>query len=366
MALCRYTRILAANGLIRPLAWRASVKETALTTDRSIPSAAVTPPQTAASADSSLAEALAPAVQPVVATASQHGLQAFAGGWAAHKDRHCIWIVTPENYTHSHAFDEVALGLQGAFEELGGSAPIVTQARQFAGRAPIIYGANLLAAEMVAHLPADSVVVNLEQVSDDSKWLGSRYMTIMQQLPVLDYSARNRDNLAKKGITHAGVLEIGYNSRLTQIAHAAVKDIDILFYGSMNERRFKILKRLELSGLKVVHLFNVYGRQRDAAIGRAKIVINIHHYESAVFEIVRISYLLANRVCVLSEGDSADPDLQPFAGGLAVEPYGQLIERCYALLEDPAGRDAMAARGFAAIAGRSQAQILMAVMEHAR
>lgn len=302
-------------------------------------------------------------VSPPAAAPTRTDLKAFAGGWEAHKDRHCIWIVTPENYTHSHAFDEVALGLQGAFEELGGSAPIVRQAVQLDGRSPIIYGANLLAAEMVAQLPADSVVVNLEQVSDDSKWLGSRYMTIMQQLPVLDYSSRNRDNLAAKGISHAGVLEIGYSSRLTQIAHAGVKDIDILFYGSMNERRFKILKRLEMSGLKVVHLFNVYGQQRDAAIARARIVINIHHYESAVFEIVRISYLLANRVCVLSEGDSADPDLQPFSGGLAVEPYGQLIERCYALLEDKVGRDAMADQGFKAMTSRSQAQMLIAVME---
>jgi len=300
---------------------------------------------------------------PVAAAASKRSLQAFAGGWAAHKDRHCIWIVTPDNYSHSHAFDEVALALSGAFEELGGSAPIVTHRRQFDGRAPIIYGANLLAAEIVGELPADSVVINLEQVSDDSKWLGSRYMTILQQLPVLDYSARNRDNLAQKGISHAGVLEIGYNARLTQVVHAGAKDIDILFYGSMNERRFKILKRLEMSGLKVVHLFNVYGAQRDAAIGRAKIVINIHHYESAVFEIVRISYLLSNRVCVLSEGDSADPDLQPFAGGLAVEPYGQLIERSYALLDDAAGREAVAVQGYAAMSGRLQSQMLMAVME---
>ncbi|MGG7577440.1 glycosyltransferase family 1 protein [Rhizobium sp. YTUHZ045] len=292
-------------------------------------------------------------------------LQPFAGGWQAHKDRHCIWIVTPENYNHSHAFDEVALGMQGAFEELGGSAPIVRDMNAFAGRAPIIYGGNLLPAEIVGHLPKDSVIINLEQVSEESSWINSRYTSILRAMPVLDYSPRNRENLAAKGIDHAGVLEIGYSGCLSQIQHNPVKDIDVLFYGSMNERRHHILKTLNDSGLKVAHLFNIYGAERDAAIARAKIVINIHHYASGVFEIVRISYLLANRVCVLTEGDIRDPDLQPFIGGLAIERYDDMIERCYKLIADADERDVIAATGFAAMRSRSQAEMLMNVMKAA-
>ncbi|WP_086999468.1 hypothetical protein [Rhizobium sullae] len=290
-------------------------------------------------------------------------LQPFAGGWPAHKDRHCIWIVTPDSYNHSHAFDEVALGLQGAFEELGGSAPIVRDMNAFAGRAPIIYGGNLLPAEIVGHLPKDSVVINLEQVSEESIWINSRYTSILKSLPVLDYSPRNRENLATKGIDHAGVLEIGYSRCLSQIEHAPVKDIDVLFYGSLNERRHHILKTLEQGGLKVAHLFNVYGAERDAAIARAKIVINIHHYASGVFEIVRISYLLANRVCVLTEGDIRDPDIQPFIGGVVIEPYDKMIGRCHGLIADAAERDSIAANGFAAMQSRSQAEMLMSVMK---
>ncbi|ANL46240.1 hypothetical protein AMC87_CH01527 [Rhizobium phaseoli] len=302
---------------------------------------------------------------PKIEPPPRDSLQPFAGGWQAHKDRHCIWIVTPENYNHSHAFDEVALGLQGAFEELGGSAPIVRDMNAFAGRAPIIYGGNLLAPEMVGLLPKDSVLINLEQVSEESTWINSRYVSILRAMPVLDYSPRNRENLAAKGIDHAGVLEIGYSRCLSQIQHAPVKDIDVLFYGSMNERRHHILKTLKDGGLKVAHLFNIYGAERDAAIARAKIVTNIHHYASGVFEIVRISYLLANRVCVLTEGDIRDPDLQPFIGGLAIEPYDDMIERCFKLIADADERDAIAAKGFEAIRSRSQADMLMSVMKAA-
>lgn len=309
-----------------------------------------------------IVESLKAPASPVAVRSAAPSLRPFEGGWNAHKDRHCIWIVTPQDYIHSHAFDEVALGLHGAFEELGGSAPIVRDMNAFNGRAPIVYGGNLLPAEVIGHLPKDSVIINLEQVSKESTWINERYTSILKSFPVLDYSARNRNNLAERGIGHAGVLEIGYSQRLTQIEHAPVKDIDVLFYGSMNDRRYQIIKSLQDAGLNVVHLFSIYGAERDAAIARAKVVINIHHYEIGVFEIVRISYLLANRICVLTEGNAADPDLEPFAGGLAVAPYENLVERCKTLLADEAERDAIAARGFAAMSGRSQAEMLMSVM----
>ncbi len=292
----------------------------------------------------------------------RQGGQPFAGGWRIQKDRRCIWIVTPTNYGHSRAFDDVAFGLHAAFEELGGSAPIVTEMRAIQGRLPIVYGANLLPATIVGHLPPDSVMINLEQASDDSPWMTQNYMAVLQSFPVLDYSTRNRARLASRGVAHAGILGIGYSERLTRITHAPAKDIDVLFYGALNHRRFHILEKLSRARLKVVHLFDVYGRERDVAISRARIVLNLHQYAQSVFEIVRVSYLLANRCCVLSEGDMSDPEVQPFVGGLAIAPYERLVDRCLELMDDPRQREAIAERGFAAFRQISQAQMLMAVM----
>ncbi len=33
--------------------------------------------------------------------------------------KYCIWVVSPHGYSHSRAFDEIALGLQCAFREIG-------------------------------------------------------------------------------------------------------------------------------------------------------------------------------------------------------------------------------------------------------
>jgi hypothetical protein len=59
---------------------------------------------------------------------------------------------------------------------------------------------------------------------------------------------------------------------------------------------------------------NIWGTIRDEMIGRSKLVLNLTGYESAntIFEIVRVSYLLANGravVCQKREGIEIESDL---------------------------------------------------------
>lgn len=288
---------------------------------------------------------------------------AFPRGWEGHKDSHCIWIVTPPGFVHSQAFSEVAFTLQCAFEELGGSAPIVTDIAGWKDRAPIIYGGNLLPQDIIDVLPEDSVLVNLEQIVTGSDWLSDKYIAILKALPLIDYSDLNREALAQRGITHAQTMEIGYAAPLTRIVPAPVQDIDVLFYGSLCERRVRILEALKSEGLKVLHLFGVYGEKRDEAIARAKIVLNINSFDDGVFEIVRVSYLLANRVCVVTEGKVDDPAIEPFREGLEIAPFEEIVARCKVLAGDEPRRRALAENGFAAMAARSQAAYLKALMD---
>ena len=285
---------------------------------------------------------------------------AFADGWAAHRDRHCIWIVTPEGYEHVRAVEEVAEALSAAFAELGGSAPVVRQPADWAGRAPIILGSQLLAPLKELALPVGTILFNLEQVDGSSSWMNAPYLAMLRRHAVLDYSEANIAALRAKGITHVKHLPIGYAPSLTRIAPAPVRDIDVLFCGSLNERRIAIIESLRARGLAVVHLFGVYGAARDAVIARAKIVLNMHFYEAAVFEIVRVSYLLANGVCVVSEGRDDDQEAAPYRDGLYLCPYESIVARCVDLLADDASRDATAARGLAIMRGRTQADALKA------
>lgn len=223
--------------------------------------------------------------------------------------RYCIWVVTPPGYAHSGAFAEVALGLQGGFRELGMDAPIVT-ARERVNGSAIVLGANLLPGMPGVRPPGKSILFNMEQITPGSEWLSDEYLRLLRRHRVWDYSRYNIAQLAQLGIRDAVHCPIGFSERLCRIEPAPARDIDVLFYGSVNERRLQVLEALVKTGLRVESLFGVYGAARDAMIARSRIVLNVHYYPSRIFEIVRISYLLANRVCVVSEDSPPDSALQ--------------------------------------------------------
>lgn len=276
-------------------------------------------------------------------------------------DRYSLWIVSPPGYLHSRCFEEVADTLQGAFAELGIHAPIVTTPPD--GGTVITLGANLLA-KSVERVPDNFVLYNLEQISPDSPWCSAEYLQLLSRSRVWDYSPVNVKVLAGLGID-ATLCELGHHPRLARIAPAP-QDIDVLFVGSLNPRRARVLVALENAGKQVFPAVNVYGVERDQLIARAKLVLNVHFYEARVLEMVRISYLLANRVCVVSERGS-DPALaQSYAGGIAFAEYDTLVPTCLALLDAPERRRAIAEHGHELFRARPQAPFLRAALAEER
>jgi hypothetical protein len=178
-----------------------------------------------------------------------------------------------------------------------------------------------------------------------------RTLELFRRHPTWDYSQTNANNLEARGVPKPRVVPIGWAPELERIAPGA-EDIDVLFYGSTNPRRQRVLDALKRAGVKVEAVFGVYGAQRDALIARSKIVLNLHYFESKVFEIVRVSYLLANGRAVVSERGVAPEEEAPFEEAVAFADYDGVIRACIGLLERPderarlseAGRRAMRAR----------------------
>ena len=269
----------------------------------------------------------------------------------------------PPGYAHSDPFADLALARSAGFAEAGGSAPLAHAPADWGDRLPIVLGANLLPHSVGTSLPAGSLLYNLEQGDTTGPWLTPAYRAWLDAYPVLDYSQRNAGCLAALGLPVAGVLEPGYSPALRRLTPAAEPVIDVLFYGSVNPRRRALLAALEAAGLRVRHLFGVYGAERDRAIELSRLVLNLHFYETAVFEIVRVVFLLANAIPVVSEGDPGDPDIGALAPGLALAPYDGLVARCVALCRDRAARQALGRRGFELIARRPQAAALRRLFE---
>ncbi len=279
------------------------------------------------------------------------------------RDRFCIYVASPERYIHSRAFDEHALSLHYAFHELGYVVPIVRYPWEISGT-PIVLGANLLPHITGVDLPPDSILYNLEQILEGSPWLGAGYIDVLRRYQVWDYSPQNIDNLIELGIENALLCRIGYVPEMSYITELPDDEqhVDVLFYGSENSRRSSILDQLKKKGVKVESFFGVYGMRRDRLIARAKIVINIHFYESKVMEIIRLSHLMANKKFIVSERGNDQIIERPFEAGIVFVDYDSLVERCLYYLQNPSERKSIAAMGFEIFSANKQADFLKAAL----
>lgn len=272
-----------------------------------------------------------------------------------------VVLVSPPGYIHAQALTEIAETVHCALQALGHDS-ILTNSLGLPDRRAIVIGAHLLERCGMGQPAPGSVIYNFEQMDPDSNWLNTTYLNLLRQYPVWDYSQRNIEWLKQIGIHSVQHVPIGWMPEMTRIP-AAEKDIDILFYGSMNDRRLRVLDELKTRNVRVEQVFGVYGKERDHLIARSKIILNLHFYESKIFEVARVSYLLGNGACVVSE-DGLDPAEKKFAHAVAFTPYDRLVETCLRLLEDPAERARMSDAGRELMHSLHEDQFLREALEN--
>ncbi len=272
--------------------------------------------------------------------------------------RFAVAVVSPpSNPTVGGGFREIAEGLHHTLLALGHDS-VLTSRLDLDDRRTIVFGANHLV-HYGLEVPEDPIFYNLEQLGDDSPWMAMpEFIDLFRHHQNWDYSQANIEYLATLGLPRSTYVPIGYAPELTRIPPAA-EDIDVLFYGVLSERRYGILKDLHDRGLRVKWLSGVLGASRDAWIARSKIVLNVHYWEAKIFEIARVSYLLANKRVVVSER-GADPTFErEFESGVAFADYDDLVDRCVELLGDERARRKLAKRGYQAFSARDQAAIVV-------
>lgn len=294
-----------------------------------------------------------------------------------------IYIVSPQGYHHNQALYDIAMAFSYSLKSLGHTADVTIDPSVLNGKT-LVFGAHLLP-KFEGTIEGDYIIFNTEQLHDGSPWCSVFYLDILKRFEVWDYSRNNIKWLASKGIA-AKLCEIGYHPCMSNIrlgksatgygggatavkvdykdwgAQAPVAPFDILFYGSMNDRRQKIINDLRAAGKSVV-VVNGYGAYRDKYIQQATVVLNMHYYDTAIFEIVRVSHLLANQKCVVSEYGKDIKLENPYftANGkvpVAFCTYEGLVEMCLKVLSNEILWKNVAREGFEVIKARLQVDIL--------
>ena len=152
-------------------------------------------------------------------------------------------------------------------------------------------------------LPKSYIAFQMEQTVSD-RWFGQKDMQKLQQaLLVMDYSLHNISYLNQ----HFPLNRI-YYTPIAPIDLAGTSsdehEYDVLFYGDTNNQRRKIYLDALQKKFKVKIINNAFGEEIWDAIRKAKVVINIHYYESALLETTRLYECLSNHALVISEKSS--------------------------------------------------------------
>lgn len=268
--------------------------------------------------------------------------------------RFCFLVVAPPGWQHAGMYAELVETLVRAARRAGhhGTASVNTPDPSSIN---VLINPHMLPAEAAGRLPRDTVLYNLEHIEPDTWDWAPSLKSFLERFETWDY---NRENLARlKGICpRAFWLPLGSEPEMTRIPKASPQDIDVLFYGYVNDRRRAVLEAIAARGLVVAAPFGVYGRTRDALISRAKVVINIHQVEGRVIEMVRVSYLLANRKAVVTEGSAGMDAFPGLEGALHCTPLDGLAGACELLVKDNARRRALELAGHRWISARRQSE----------
>ncbi len=222
-----------------------------------------------------------------------------------------VCVLQPPGYIHALALLEAA---EYVVEKsiLAGYQASLNKNRLLSNGLNIVFGAHINPQENAAY-PPNTVIFNTEQIPEKSVWINSQYKNCLDRHFVWDYS---QFNLAALGHARAQQVNFYHVEKLRRIIPDQQPEYDLIFYGSINDRREKILKNLQGKGLKILTVFGLYGPERDALLSKARAVLNLHFYESQIFQQIRAFYPLSNGIPVISEN---------FPEASAPQIYGEVI-----------------------------------------
>jgi len=277
---------------------------------------------------------------------------------------HIVHVVPNPTLHGLYGYREVIETLQWGLASLGHPTTVAENA--FAeDSVNIVLGFQMLSDAELERAPPDTIVYNFEQLPGTPlEALKPAYRLAARRLRVWDYSEHNLATWAALGPARPAVhVPVGWAPILARIPRDVPQDIDVLFYGVPGQRRLALYSQLCQTGA-AVFACGLYGAARDSLIARSKLVLNVDLNDSRrVFEVVRVSYLLANAKAVLAvvrPQTLLEPALRD---AVALTPADRAPARCQELLANEPLRKELEERGERAMRARDIRPILARALD---
>jgi len=210
-------------------------------------------------------------------------------------------IMQPPGYVHSQGFLDQARYARYQFRRLGAEVSIGKN-RLRSDAVNIIFGAHLGFQDLLKDRYT-CIFFNLEQLGHGGAQVSQSYIDLLTSSEVIDYDFGNLDvyNGRARSTPIVRFLFAPYLANERPLA-IPERPIDLLFFGSLNDRRLKLIERVEACGWNVARFDHpLYGAERDQFILQAKAIFNCHFYESSRFEQARVFHSLSLGTPVISE-----------------------------------------------------------------
>ena len=147
-------------------------------------------------------------------------------------------------------------------------------------------------------VPKRFFVYNFEQLTTEKIWDDTFFEKCKLAEKILDYSLENIKVFYSKDLA-AFHVPFGWTPILesTVLTDSNMKVIDLMFLGSINKRRKRLLNRYN-----AYYKDKVFTESYDELVRKSKFSMNIHYYEGgSILEVTRIIPLICNNVQVISE-----------------------------------------------------------------
>lgn len=261
-----------------------------------------------------------------------------------------LFHVIPHPEMHGlNGYKEVIESIEWGLRQLGHD--VTYAVNRFAPDATnIIFGAQVLPIDFLERLPKDSIVYNFEQMRGLSpNEIREEQVFVARNFAIWEYSESNLNTWNLLGVKSPRHVPVAYAPILTRIPDDKDQEIDVLIYGISCQKRASVFHRLSIKGIKVVFASGLYGELRDLLISKSKLVANINLYDhSRIFEVVRCSYLLANKKAIIANIDPGTYIEDLYSDAIKISQIDSFVDDCELLLSNDQERQALEERGFEA------------------
>jgi len=242
------------------------------------------------------------------------------------------------------------------------------QAQVDTRRVNIVMFAAGLTWNQLAHLGPDCIVVNIEQLVEGGNAFTPAYLEILRNSYVWEYSALNFRRYAELGIARADLVPYGYQAGAILPPPASdppvAEDIDVLFFGSLNDRRMRLLEALRARGMTVVAHHSMPVAERAALLARSRLLLNVSFLDATrTVEIPRLAVGFVAKKPILTEIYDDSELRTELREGVFGEPYERLADTAERLLSAPEERLERAELGHRLFTATSQAMFIQPAIE---